>query len=143
MILVDANILLYSHFSSYDVHERVRNWLDTQLNGATQVGLPWQSLLAFARIASNPRIYPRPQTVVGAWNQVRAWSSNRSAWIPQPTEQHGEILAEMIALPGMTSKLVMDAHLAAIAIGHGLTLCSSDRDFARFPKLRWFNPLAV
>jgi len=143
MILVDANILLYSHFSSYDVHERVRNWLDTQLNGATQVGLPWESLLAFARIASNPRIYPRPQTVVGAWNQVRAWSSNRSAWIPQPTEQHGEILAEMIALPGMTSKLVMDAHLAAIAIGHGLTLCSSDRDFARFPKLRWFNPLAV
>lgn len=143
MILVDANILLYSHFSSYDVHERVRNWLDTQLNGATQVGLPWESLLAFARIASNPRIYPRPQTVVGAWNQVRAWSSNRSAWIPQPTGQHGEILAEMIALPGMTSKLVMDAHLAAIAIGHGLTLCSSDRDFARFPKLRWFNPLAV
>ena len=143
MILVDANILLYSHFSSYDVHERMRNWLDTQLNGATQVGLPWESLMAFARIASNPRIYPRPQTVVGAWNQVRAWSSNRSAWIPQPTEQHGEILAEMIALPGMTSKLVMDAHLAAIAIGHGLTLCSSDRDFARFPKLRWFNPLAV
>jgi predicted nucleic acid-binding protein len=49
----------------------------------------------------------------------------------------------MVALPGMTSKLILDAHLAALAIGHGLTLCSSDRDFARFPKLRWFNPLAV
>jgi len=54
-----------------------------------------------------------------------------------------DLLEEMVALPGMTSKLIMDAHLAAFAIGHGLTLCSSDRDFARFPKLRWFNPLAV
>ncbi|MGZ6022405.1 MAG: PIN domain-containing protein, partial [Rhizomicrobium sp.] len=77
------------------------------------------------------------------WNQVRAWLESGSSWVPQPTEHHAEILAEMIALPGMTSKLVVDAHLAALAIEHGLTLCSSDGDFARFPKLRWFNPLAA
>lgn len=143
MILIDANILLYAHFSSYAEHDRLRGWLDSQLNSATRVGLPWESLLAFARVATNPRIYPRPESVSGAWEQVRAWVGCRSAWIPQPTEQHRDLLDEMIALPGMTSKLIMDAHLAALAIGHGLTLCSSDRDFARFPKLRWFNPLAV
>jgi toxin-antitoxin system PIN domain toxin len=143
VILVDANILLYAHLSSYDEHGRMHDWLDAQLNGATRVGLPWESLLAFARIATNPRIYPRPESVSAAWDQVHAWSSCRSAWIPQPTEQHRDLLDEMIALPGMTPKLVRDAHLAALAIGHGLTLCSSDSDFARFPKLRWFNPLAV
>ena len=143
MILVDANILLYAHFSSYDEHAHVRDWLDAQLNGSTRVGLPWESLLAFVRIATNPRIYPRPESVAGAWDQVRAWTGWRSAWIPQPTEQHRGLIDEMIALSGMTSKLVIDAHLAAIAIGHGLTLCSSDRDYARFPELRWFNPLAV
>ncbi|MGZ5932293.1 MAG: TA system VapC family ribonuclease toxin [Rhizomicrobium sp.] len=143
MILVDANVLLYAHFSSYDEHDRMRDWLDAQLGGATRVGLPWESVLGFVRIATNPRIYPRPQSVPGAWNQVRAWLESGSSWIPQPTEHHAEILAEMIALPGMTSKLVVDANLAALAIEHGLTLCSSDGDFARFPKLRWFNPLAA
>jgi len=80
---------------------------------------------------------------MGAWNQARAWLQSGSAWIPPPTEHHGEIFSELISLSGTTSKIVMDAHLAAIAIGHGLVLCSSDRDFARYPTLRWFNPLAV
>ena len=142
MILVDANVLLYAHFSSYDEHERIRNWLDAQLAGTTRVGLPWESLLAFMRIGTNPRIFPNPQTVLGAWKQVIGWLESGPAWIPQPTEQHAQILAELSALPGMSSKLMMDAHLAAIAIAHGLTLCSHDRDFARFPNLRWFNQLA-
>lgn len=143
MILVDANILLYAHFSSYEEHDRMRDWLDLQLGGATRVGLPWESLLAFMRIATNPRVYPRPQTVSGAWNQVLAWLQSGSSWIPQPTDQHASVLSEMTSMSGMSSKLVMDAQLAAVAIEHGLTLCSSDGDFARFPKLRWFNPLAV
>ena len=143
MILVDANILLYAHFSSYGEHGRMREWLDVQLGGATRVGLPWESLLAFMRIATNPRVYSRPQTIAGAWSQVLAWLENGSGWIPQPTEHHASVLSEMTSMPGMSSKLVMDAHLAALAIEHGLTLCSSDADFARFPKLRWFNPLAA
>lgn len=143
MILVDANILLYAHFSNYDEHDRVRHWLDVQLGGATRVGLPWESLLAFVRIATNPRVYSRPQTVAGAWSQARAWIESGSSWIPQPTEQHASVLSEMTSMSGMSSKLVMDAHLAAVAIEHGLTLCSSDGDFARFPKLRWFNPLTA
>jgi hypothetical protein len=142
VILVDANILLYAHFSSYDEHERIRSWLDGQLAGATRVGLPWESLIAFMRIATNPRVYPRPQSVPGAWRQVRAWLACASCWTPLPTEHHGTILSELTALSGMSSRLVADANLAALAMEHGLTLCSSDSDFARFPKLRWFNPLA-
>ena len=66
-----------------------------------------------------------------------------TAWIPQPTERHAHLLNELLALPGVHSILVPDAHLAALALGHGLTLCSTDGDFARFPTLRWQNPIAV
>jgi predicted nucleic acid-binding protein len=37
--------------------------------------------------------------------------------------------------------LVSDAEIAAITIEHGGVLHTADRDFARFPGLRWKNPL--
>ena len=76
-----------------------------------------------------------------AWEQVTAWVSAEPAWIPQPTERHAEILGRLLTLPGVHGNLVPDAHLAALAIEHGLTLCSTDGDFARFPGLRWIDPL--
>jgi predicted nucleic acid-binding protein len=76
-----------------------------------------------------------------AWHQVRAWIACETAWIPQPTERHADLLNELLALPGVHANLVPDAHLAALALEHGLTLCSTDGDFARFPALRWINPL--
>jgi predicted nucleic acid-binding protein len=65
------------------------------------------------------------------------------AWIPQPTERHRDALASLLGAPGMQANLVPDAHLAALAIEHGLTLCSTDGDFGRFPALRWRDPLAA
>ena len=75
-----------------------------------------------------------------AWRQVRNWLSAQPVWIPLPTPRHRNVLDELLALPGMNSKLVADAHLAALAIEHGLVLCSADTDFARFPNLRLENP---
>ena len=79
--------------------------------------------------------------MVDAWRQVRAWLACEATWIPQPTEHHAD-LDELLALPGVHANLVPDAHLAALAMEHGLTLCSTDGDFARFPSLRLLNPLA-
>jgi toxin-antitoxin system PIN domain toxin len=141
VILVDANILIYSHVETFAEHEAARAWLDDQLNGSARVGLPWPSLLAFLRLVTNPRIFERPEPMVDAWRQVRDWLACETAWIPQPTEHHRELLGKLPALPGVHSNLVPDAHLAALALGHGLTLCSTDGDFARFPELRWLNPL--
>ncbi len=141
MILIDANLLLYAHFSSFSEHPRARDWLDRRLNGYAPVGLPWTSLLAFLRIATNPRIFERPEPIADAWGQVRAWLACDVAWIPQPMERHAELLGSLLALLGIHANLVPDAHLAALAIEHGLTLCSTDGDFARFPGLRWLNPL--
>lgn len=141
MTLVDANLLVYAHVVSSPQHERARQWLDDQLNGAAPVGLPWPSVLAFLRLVSNPRVFERPEPITRAWGQVRAWLGCASAWMPHPGERHAELLGELLALPGIHANLVPDAHLAALAIEHGLTLYSTDGDFARFPRLRWSNPL--
>ena len=141
MILVDANLLVYAHVRSFSQHERAREWLDDRLNGAAPVGLPWPSLLAFLRLTTNARIFEHPEPVADAWRQVDAWLESERAWIPLRTERHREILGELLPEPGVQANLVPDAHLAALAIEHGLILCSTDGDFARFPGLRWENPL--
>lgn len=142
MILVDANILVYSHVNSFAHHDVARRWLDQQLSGSTRVGLPWASLLAFLRLVTNPRVFERPESMSDAWRQVRQWLGCESVWIPQPTAHHADLLDQILALPGLHANLVPDAHMAALALEHGLMLCSTDGDFARFPKLRWSNPLS-
>ncbi|MBX3027139.1 PIN domain-containing protein [bacterium] len=143
MILVDANLLLYATVSDFEQHAAARAWLDDRLNAPTRVGLPWPSVLAFLRIITNPRIFPRPLAMTAAWRRVVAWLDLPTVWVPEPTERHREILDSLLGGAASASKLVADAHLAAIAVGHGLVLCSTDGDFARFAALRWENPLAA
>ncbi len=142
MILVDANLLIYAYAKAMPQHRAARRWLDGQLSAGLPVGLPWPSLLAFLRVVANPRIFARAQPLPQAWRQVEAWLGADSAWIPQPTSRHGAVLSGLLADAG-SPRLVGDAHLAALAIEHGLTLCSTDRDFARFRGLRWEDPLAA
>ena len=141
MILVDANLLVYAHVGSFPQHGAAQQWLDDRISGRAPVGLPWPSLLAFVRIVSNPRIFDRPASVLAAWQQVESWLAAESAWIPLPTERHREVLAPLMAEAEGRANLVPDAHLAALAVEHGLVLCSTDGDFARFDGLQWTNPL--
>jgi len=143
VILVDANILLYATNSESDQHGKCRAWLDEKLGGVAPVGLPWPSLLAFLRIATNPRVLRKPLSMASAWQQVTDWLSADTVWTPAPTERHATVLGSLLASPGLYANLVPDAHLAALAIEHGLTLCSTDGDFARFSGLTWLNPLTT
>jgi uncharacterized protein len=140
VILVDANLLIYASVPETPQHETARDWLDDRINGSARVGLPWPSLLAFTRIVSNPRLFERA-SLTQARAQVNAWLEQPSTWIPLPTEAHAAILDQLLA-DEQSHRLVPDAHLAALALEHGLALCSSDGDFARFAGLRWENPLA-
>jgi hypothetical protein len=142
LILVDANILIYARVNSFAQHRVAHEWLDQQLNGLARVGLPWTTLLAFLRLVTNPRVFEHPEPIAAAWSQVLAWLGCDAVWIPEPTGQHAEILGKLLALPGVRGNLIPDAHLATLAIEHGLTLCSADTGFARFTGLRWINPLA-
>jgi hypothetical protein len=141
VILIDANILVYAHVNSFAQHRVAREWLDRQLNGSAPVGLPWASVLAFLRLVTNARVFEHPESMADAWGQVQAWLGGETVWSPEPTERHADVLGELLKLPGMRGNLVPDAHLAALAIEHGLTLCSTDGDFARFRALRWLNPI--
>lgn len=142
MILVDANLLVYATIPQFPQHVRARAWLDGRLNGSARVGLPWDSLLAYLRLVTNPRLFQQPVDVTEACRQVNEWLEQGPVWIPSPTERHARVLGRLITEAGVGSRLVPDAHLAALAIEHGLELCSNDGDFARFPGLRWSNPLA-
>jgi toxin-antitoxin system PIN domain toxin len=143
MILVDANLLMYAANRSAPEHEAARAWLDEQLSGTARVGLAWPSLLAFVRLASNPLVVRQPVSPEKAWKQAAEWLSAEAAWIPLPTDRHAAVVAGYFQEPWMTSRLVPDAHLAGLAVEHGLTLCSTDGDFARFSGLTWLNPLAA
>lgn len=142
-MIVDANVLLYAVDSGNPFHGASKAWLETALNGPVRVGLPWNSLSAFLRISTHPRASANPLAISEAWSFVEEWLAAEAVWIPVPTSRHAEVLRELLVDGDLRGNMVTDAHLAALAIEHGVGVCSADSDFARFPKLDWFNPLTA
>lgn len=140
-MIVDANVLLYARNDVDARHEVSRRWLEDALNGSTRVGLPWWSLVAFVRIATNPRAFPDPLTPGEATGQVGEWLDAPRAWLAEPTPQYREVFVELVASHEVRGPLVTDAQLAALAIDHGVPVVSTDADFARFHEIEWINPL--
>ncbi len=141
MILVDVNLLIYAHVRQMPQHEPANRWLDTALNGPAPVGLPWHSLLGFLRIVTNPRAFEVAEDPMAAWAVVQQWLAVPTVWTPGPTDRHSDVLDTLVRRVRPAGSAVPDSHLAALAIEHGLTLMTADRGFARFPGLRWENPL--
>jgi uncharacterized protein len=140
-MLLDANLLLYAVHRRAQQHEQAAAWMTEQLNGPRRVGLPWQSINAFLRVATHPRAFERPLDPASAWERVSDWLDAPVSWIPQPGPDYGRILGELVARYDVRGNLIPDAALAALAIEHGVPLVSTDTDFARFRELRWENPL--
>ncbi len=141
-MIVDANLLLYARNSSDPRHAPARAFLEQVLNGPRRVGLPWQSLTAFMRIATHPRVFPTPLPAAAASDQVEQWLAAPATWVPAPGEGHAEVLLGLLRGLRLAGPLVSDAHLAALALEHGTGVWTTDSDFARFPGLRWENPLS-
>jgi hypothetical protein len=141
VILVDANVLLYAEDSLSPYHDKARQWWDAQLSGRSPVCLCWTVLTAFIRIGTNRRVFERPLSLKEAIHRVQSWVDQPCTRLIYPTEQHWQVLQELLEQGQAVGNLVTDAHLAALAIEHGCQLYSTDSDFARFPKLKWSNPL--
>ncbi|MGI8646405.1 MAG: TA system VapC family ribonuclease toxin [Nocardioides sp.] len=141
-MLVDANLLLYAVDETSPKHTPAAEWLTAALNGSRRVALPWQSIGAFVRISTHPRIAASPLTGPMAWSFVSDWLASPVAWLPPVSPRTAMILGELIGRHGLTGNAIPDAQLAALAIEHGLAVCSADSDFARFAEVRWVNPLA-
>jgi toxin-antitoxin system PIN domain toxin len=141
MILVDANLLLYAYHPRSEHHEASRTWLDGILSRSELVRFAWQTLWAFLRISTNPRVFERPLTISEAEATVASWLAQPPVGILEPSDRHWDILRGLMREGQTTGPLIMDAVLASIAIEHGATLHTTDRDFSRFPGLSWKNPL--
>lgn len=140
-MILDANLLLSARNTDDPRHKPAKSFLEDALNGPQRVGLPWQTLTAFLRIATHPRVFARPLPAEEAAAQVTAWLDAPNAWVPVPGPAHSRILLGLIVDLRVVGPLVSDAHLAALALENGTGVWSTDADFARFPGLHWVDPL--
>ena len=141
MILIDANLLLYAYDPRSRAHGACKVWLEATLSGSPLVRFAWLTLWAFFRISTNSRVFEHPLSMAEAEQAVSSWLAQPAAGILEPGERHWDILRRLTQGGQAAGPLAMDAALAAIAIEHGATLCTTDRDFARFAELHWINPL--
>jgi toxin-antitoxin system PIN domain toxin len=142
VILIDANILIYAVNKNAPRHARAKSWLETALSGTETIGIPWTVLLAFLRLTTRPGLFRNPLPIGAAFDLVEFWLERTTVGIIHPGPRHGTILRELLEPFGTGGNLTSDAHLAALALENRAELCSSDRDFLRFPGLKWRNPLA-
>lgn len=141
MMLVDVNLLVYASDLGSPHHAAARAWWENQLRGSAPVGLGWISLLGFLRITTNPRAVFRPLPLGKALEFVDSWLTNPCVRLLEPTRGHWSALRKFLAIRGSGGNATTDAYLAALAVEHDCELVSCDADFARFPGLRWRNPL--
>ena len=140
-MILDANLLIYARNAADPRHHQARQVVEDALNGPRRVGLPWQSLGAFLRITTHPRALDRPLRPDEAADQVEHWLATPAAWVPVPTARHADVLLDLVRRHRISGALMSDAHLAALAIEHGVAVWSTDSDFARFDGLVWHDPL--
>jgi uncharacterized protein len=141
MKLLDANILLYAYDSSSPHHAVCRAWLEEILNAEETVALPWQTPLAFIRIATRPQATRKPLVAASACAIAETWLSRPNVVVRGPEDRFWRIFCTQLIEAQITGPLVTDTALAAWAIENGAVLCSTDRDFGRFKNLRLLDPL--
>ena len=141
MIVIDANLLIYAYDRASADHKKSLVWLEKVLSGVEAVGLPWQSVSAFLRVITNRRLGARV-VVEQAVHVLEEWLQQPNVQVLAPGDRHWSVLRRMILEGRASGPLVRDAQIAALTIEFGGVLHTADRDFARFPGLRWQNPLS-
>jgi uncharacterized protein len=142
VIVLDANILLYAYDGTSLRHSEASEWLKEAFSGSELIGFPWQVVWAFLRLSTSSRVFTNPLSMETAVEVAQQWMDLKQARILAPGERHWSLLQQMLIEGRVRGPLTTDAELAALTIEHGGVLHTTDRDFARFPGLRWMNPLA-
>lgn len=138
---VDANLLLYAHHPAFPQHQDARAWFEWWLTNSKFVGLPWSSVLAFARISANQRAFEDPVRVPVAWATVECWLARPNVHLIDRTHRHPTLMSVLLETPGLTANDIPDADLAALCMAEGFELLTNDDGFRKFDGLRWRNPL--
>jgi hypothetical protein len=141
LIVPDANLLIYAYDAMAVQHRAARIWLGKILSEPELVGVPWQTVSAFIRITTNSRLTGDRFPTERAIGIVQQWMNQKHVRLLSPSERHWSIFQRMLIDGRVRGPLATDAQLAALTIEYGGVLHTTDRDFARFPGLRWVNPL--
>ena len=141
MIVPDLNLLVYAHSTGAPLHDRARRWWEDLVNGTERVGVPWLVAAGFVRLLTHPSVLSTPAAPGYAVELMAEWFRSPSVTPLNPGTQHVAIFRDMLVAAAVGGNLVTDAHIAALAIEHQAEVHSNDNDFARFPGLRWRNPL--
>ncbi len=141
MIVFDANLLIYAYDSGASQHVAARGWVEGVFSGTDLVGVPGQAILAFLRLMTNRRLPGSRFSMDQACEIVDSWLGQPNVKLLAPGEKHWIYLRRALVEGQASGPLVSDAEIAALTIEYGGVLHTADRDFARFPGLRWVNPL--
>lgn len=139
-MLLDANILLTAIDQGNPERDRVAHWLTEALEGPRRVGIPWQTIGAFVRIATHPRIFRDPLSHAQALDFIEHCLAAPVAWVPPTNERTVTLFDQLCRSHHVSGNLVTDAQLAAIALEHGVSVVTLDTDFARFTEIATIRP---
>lgn len=142
MILTDVNVLVYAFHEGGPEHSRYKAWLDAAVASDEPIGCSDFVLAGFVRVVTHPRVFVTPAPVNAALAFSNALRSQPNAVPIQPGPRHWAIFERLCVAVNARGNLVSDAYLAALAIESGCEWITTDRDFSRFPGLRWRHPLA-
>lgn len=142
MILPDVNVLVHAFRADSSDHELCRSWLDRVVNGDSRYALSAQVLSAVIRVTTHPRVFAQPSgldEVIGFCDLLR---SQPHCVLVRPGSRHWEIFKTLCRSGDVRGNLVADAWFAALAVESGSEWITLDRDYARFPGLKWGLPEA-
>ena len=142
MIVIDVNLLIYAYDTTTPSHAEAKAWIEEVFSSSDAIGLPWQNIAAFIRVLTYPGLHGERFSRDQVLFIVDQWLAMPHMRALAPGERHWSLFREMLIKGDARGKLTSDAALAALTIEYGGVLHTTDRDFARFPGLRWVNPLA-
>ncbi len=142
MIVLDANILLYAYDAASPQHIKARAWIEEAFSSGTPIGLPWHTIGAFLRVVTNLKLPGQRFTLPEGAQIVDRWLDQPNVIPLSPGDHYRPLFRQTMIAGQARGPLLSDAQLAALTIEFGGILHTTDRDFARFPGLRWLNPLS-
>lgn len=143
MILPDVNILIYAYYVLAPEHHKAKRWFETTISSRNEFCLSWHTIMGFVRISTTQRIFKKPFSSIEALRIIEKWIEEPNVRILTPGLGHFNILKRIVTESRTNGAMLMDAHLAALAIEHGAILATTDRDFRRFDGLKMMNPLTT
>jgi uncharacterized protein len=141
MILCDVNVLIHAFRKDSAGHPQYREWLEKRVNSAEPYGLSELVASGFIRIVTHPGIFRHPSSLEEALTFLEILRSAPNCVLVAPGPGHWELFVGLCSKAGIRGNLVPDAYLAALAMDSGCEWITLDRDYARFPGLRWRHPL--